>query len=298
MDMTLYDLWQEGTKKLETAGDAEAAQDARLCLLEAFSLDMAHFLMKRTEQLCGEKEQGETVRCYRDMIERRSRHIPLAYIFGYRGFMGMEFDVTPDVLIPRQDTECLVELVLEEQKDRSKSVLDLCTGSGCIAISLAAKGGYQKVVGTDLSAEALKVAQRNAAKLLDDYGCGSRGKEKRCSFRQGDLFQALEDGEKYDVLVSNPPYIPTEIIGGLEPEVRIFEPRMALDGARDGLKFYRRIAEEAANWLKPGAGIYFEIGYDQGTAVSALLGEYGFTDIISAKDLAGKDRVVRARYRP
>lgn len=288
--MTLYQLLTEGTEALTHADIPEAALEARQLLLETFHTDTMHFLMNRMRQLPETKATEDAADDYRRMIEKRCQRIPLQHILGSQEFMGLEFRVNEHVLIPRQDTETLVELVLEEQKHASKKVLDMCTGSGCIAISLAVKGGYNDVTAADLSEAALKVAQDNARRLLDE--------NRQVTLRQGDLFQALEPGQKFDILVSNPPYIPTEVIKGLQPEVRDHEPMMALDGTEDGLAFYRRIAAEAKDWLNPGASIYLEIGHDQGEAVGRLLDEAGFENIKVVKDLPGLDRVVRADYEP
>ncbi len=208
----------------------------------------------------------------------------MQHILGSQDFMGLTFRVNEHVLIPRQDTETLVELVLEEHKDRNKKVLDLCTGSGCIAVSLSVLGGFEDVTATDLSFEALKVAKENAERLLD------QGRAIR--FLQGDLFDCLET--RFDIITANPPYIATGVIRNLAPEVRDHEPRMALDGDEDGLCFYRRIAAKAGEWLEPGGCIYLEIGYDQGLAVSRLLEETGFENIRIVKDTPGLDRVVYA----
>ncbi len=294
--MTLHQLLNEGTRKLERAGDREAALDARGLLLEAFRLDMVHFLMNRMESLEETRAVEEAAADYRQMIDKRCRRIPLQHILGTQDFMGFTFKVDRRVLIPRQDTETLVETVLEEQKDPAKKVLDLCTGSGCIAISLMAMGGYDHVTATDLSGEALKVAAANGEQIL--------GAGHKIQWRQGDLFQALSGEERYlsdqgprkagyDIIVSNPPYIPTETIRGLEPEVRDHEPVMALDGDLDGLRFYKSIAGEAGKWLRPGGSIYLEIGHDQARAVTDLLREGGFVNIRVIKDAPGKDRVVR-----
>ncbi|MCI9634793.1 MAG: peptide chain release factor N(5)-glutamine methyltransferase [Hungatella sp.] len=294
--MTLHQLLNEGTRKLERAGDGEAALDARRLLLEAFRLDMVHFLMNRMESLEETRAVEEAAADYRQMIDKRCRRIPLQHILGTQDFMGFTFKVDRRVLIPRQDTETLVETVLEEQKDPAKKVLDLCTGSGCIAISLMAMGGYDHVTATDLSGEALKVAAANGEQIL--------GAGHKIQWRQGDLFQALSGEERYlsdqgprkagyDIIVSNPPYIPTETIRGLEPEVRDHEPVMALDGDLDGLRFYKSIAGEAGKWLRPGGSIYLEIGHDQARAVTDLLREGGFVNIRVIKDAPGKDRVVR-----
>jgi len=282
--MTLYDLLTEGSAALLQAGDTDGENDAKLLLFEAFHLDLVHFLMDRLRPLSEQDAKvQEQIRTYREMIEKRASRIPLQQILGSQEFMGLEFYVNEHVLIPRQDTETLVELVLQEQQGREKKLLDLCTGSGCIAISLAVKGGYESVTATDLSEEALKVAERNA-----------KTHQKKIIFRQGDLFFALPRTEAgtFDIITSNPPYIPTAVIATLEPEVREHEPMMALDGTEDGLRFYRQIAKEARTWLKPGGAIYLEIGYDQGESVSGFLRDAGFDRVRVVKDLPGKDRVV------
>lgn len=282
--MTLYDLLNEGSAALLQAGDTDGENDAKLLLFEAFHLDLVHFLMDRLRPLSeSDAETQEKMQTYRGMIAKRASRIPLQQILGSQEFMGLDFFVNEHVLIPRQDTETLVELVLQEQQSTEKKLLDLCTGSGCIAISLAVKGGYESVTATDLSEEALKVAERNA-----------KAHQKEIIFRQGDLFTALPQSEAgtFDIITSNPPYIPTAVIATLEPEVREHEPMMALDGTEDGLKFYRQIAKKAGTWLKPGGVIYLEIGYDQGEAVSGLLREAGFDKVRVVKDLPGKDRVV------
>ena len=282
--MTLYDLLNEGSSALQQAGDTDAENDAKLLLLTAFDLNLVHFLMDRLRPLSEtDAAVQKQIQNYRAMLTKRASRVPLQQILGSQEFMGLDFFVNEHVLIPRQDTETLVELVLEEQKEKNKKLLDLCTGSGCIAISLAVKGGYESVTATDLSEEALQVAERNA-----------RAHQKTIRFFQGDLFSALPPDEEktFDIITSNPPYIPTAVIATLEPEVREHEPMMALDGTEDGLKFYRQIAKEAGAWLKPGGSIYLEIGYDQGEAVSGLLADAGFTNVRVVKDLPGKDRVV------
>lgn len=287
--MTLFRLLTEGSRALKQAGDPDGDHDARQLLMAAFHLDMVHFLLSRMQELEDSDYNRSCMELYRSMIEKRRRRCPLQQILGSQEFMGLEFYVNQHVLIPRQDTETLVELVLEQQKNQEIRLLDLCTGSGCIAVSLAVKGGYRQVMAADISEEALKVARRNWERL--------RPENQEMKFFQGDLFDALEkDTEAFDVITANPPYIPTEVIRGLEPEVRDHEPMLALDGTADGLHFYRRIAAEAGRWLRPGGRIYLEIGYDQGAAVSGLLAEAGFTEIQVVKDLPGKDRVVAAVY--
>ena len=223
-------------------------------------------------------------------MEKRTSRIPLQQILGQQEFMGLTFFVNEHVLIPRQDTETLVELVLNEQKDKNVSILDMCTGSGCIAVSLKKLGGYACVEGADISEEALKVAKRNSEEILEnsDVNSSRTGVIFRCS----DMFSAFPETERFNVIVSNPPYIPSAVIEELEPEVRDHEPRGALDGTADGLYFYRILAEECAKHLTPGGHVYFEIGYDQGAAVKELLDIHGFKDTRVIQDLTGKDRVV------
>lgn len=286
--MTLYQLLQEGCEELRGAGDTDAAEDARQLLLAAFHLDTVHFLLNRMQELPDDEAAQASTKRYREMVARRRSRCPQQQILGSQEFMGLEFYVNQHVLIPRQDTETLVELVLKEQEGPDKRILDLCTGSGCIAVSLAVKGGYGDITATDISGEALEVARRNVEK----HGCAGR-----IGLYQGDLFQALElpEGPVFDVITSNPPYIPTAVIRTLEPEVRDHEPLLALDGKEDGLLYYRRIAAEAKAYLSEGGTLYLEIGHDQGEAVRDILKAEGYRDISICKDLPGNDRVVCAR---
>lgn len=283
--MTLFQLLNEGSDSLQSAGDPDASTDARQLLLAAFHLDTVHFLLNRMQELPDDEATRTSVEQYRKMVGIRSSRCPLQQILGSQEFMGLEFYVNQHVLIPRQDTETLVELVLEEQRNREKTVLDLCTGSGCIAVSLAVKGGYRSVTATDISGEALIVARRN----VEIHGC-----EERIDLHQGDLFQALKPGRTFDVITSNPPYIPTAVIQTLEPEVRDHEPMLALDGTEDGLYYYRRIASEAKQYLAEGGSIYLEIGHDQGEAAAGLFEAAGYRNVRVCKDLASNDRVVCA----
>lgn len=285
MSLTLDLLLTEGVKVLTEAGIEEATLDARYLLFEVFHTDMTHFLLDRGRVISEDDQVLDQVKQYRLMIEKRSQRIPLQHITGSREFMGLEFYVNEHVLIPRQDTETLVELILKDYKGRKPVILDMCTGSGCIAISLSKIGGFDGVTAIDLSKEALKVAKRNADVLL---GPG------RITLIESDLFQAIEPKSRFDIIVSNPPYIPTEIIKELQPEVRNFEPMLALDGREDGLFFYRQLVSEGRRFLNPGGSIYFEIGYDQAESVSALLEDAGFAEIRVVKDAAGLDRVVCA----
>lgn len=296
--MTLFQLWDEGAGILKSGGNPDAKEDARQLLLAAFHLDTAHYLLKRMQELPDDESTRFSLERFRKMVEERGRRRPLQQILGSQEFMGIEFYVNHHVLIPRQDTETLVELVINEQPDRDKKVLDLCTGSGCIAVSLAVRGGFRNITATDISKEALEVARRN----VRANGCA----DSVCLLR-GDLFAALEtstgqeaatgEGEEavFDILTSNPPYIPTAVIQTLEPEVKDHEPILALDGTEDGLFYYRRIASGARRHLAAGGFIYLEIGHDQGAAVSGIFEAEGYREIRVCKDLTGNDRVVCAR---
>lgn len=284
-ELRLEQVLALGRTTLKDAGIAEYDLDAWYLFSQAFHIDRTHYYLHGKDLV---PTGGEEFFQYEEMLLKRASHVPLQYILGTQDFMGLTFFVDENVLIPRQDTETLVETVLKENPDRTSSVLDMCTGSGCIAVSLSVLGKYGHVEGADISPGALAVAEKNAVRILGGAVCGS------CSvrFRQSDLFSAFEPGEVFDVIVSNPPYIPTKVIEGLEPEVRDFEPLNALDGTEDGLFFYRRLAKECPAFLKDGGKVYFEIGYDQGAAVSELLAFGGFEEIRVIKDLAGKDRVV------
>lgn len=284
MDLTLQGLLDEAAEQLKKAGVPDAALDARLLLFFVFHLDMTRWLLERKRILTEkDREQAEE---YRRLVGLREMRIPLQHLTGSQEFMGLEFMVNSHVLIPRQDTETLVEQVLKDHPDECSTLLDMCTGSGCIAVSLAVLGGYREVVGVDVSGDALAVAEHNARRLCK--------KEGQISFIRSDLFEHLPECRQFDIIVSNPPYIPSKVIEGLEPEVRDHEPVLALDGTEDGLYFYRRLARECRKFLKPGGSIYFEIGWDQAEDVTSLLADAGFTRIVTVKDLPGLDRVVKA----
>ena len=220
---------------------------------------------------------------YRELIRKRGEHIPLQQLTNEAYFYGMKFYVDENVLAPRPDTETLVEEVLKElPTDRELEILDMCTGSGCILLSILAN--REKAIGTgvDLSEKALAVARRNG------QDCQAKA-QWICS----DLFEKIKG--RYDAIVSNPPYIRTSVIQGLMEEVRLYEPYMALDGHEDGLFFYRNILDQAGEHLKPGGLRALEIGYDQGEEVASLMEEKGYIQVRTVKDLAGLDRVVTGR---
>lgn len=274
--MNYKDCYENGWKRLLEAGIEEAALDARLLLEQICGTDRNTLLVHGDREISAQEQ-----RAYEEAIERRSQRIPLQQITGSQEFMGLTYQVNEHVLVPRQDTEILVEEVLRELMDGMK-ILDLCTGSGCILISLLHYSNGCEGVGIDISPDALAVARRNAAVLL--------GTDKNYSFWESDLFAQVEG--RFDVIVSNPPYICHGEIENLMPEVRDHEPMLALDGGEDGLDYYRRIVAESPAYLNGGGRLYLEIGCDQGDAVQKLLLEKGFREINVVQDYAGLDRVV------
>lgn len=282
--MTYRELYEQGCETLKKAGIEEATLDARL-LLEYVCHTNRNDLLIHGERSVEEACQKN----YYELLEARAERIPLQHLTGVQEFMGLEFRVNEHVLIPRQDTEILVEEVLKNLHDGMR-ILDMCTGSGCIVLSLLHYSNGCKGVGVDISEEALAVAEENAAVILEKTG----QTEVQCDFVQSNLFENVTG--QYEFIVSNPPYIQSAVIDTLMPEVREHEPRLALDGTEDGLFFYRRIVEEAPDFLTSGGMLYFEIGYDQAESVSALMNNAGFVEINIVKDYAGLDRVVYGTY--
>lgn len=276
--MTLQEAQKRGAEVLKSASVPDAVLDAWYLLEWCTGVSRSHYLAYPEEVLSKEQETQ-----YLEALTKRAERIPLQQITGEQEFMGLSFYVNEHVLIPRQDTEVLVEETAKYLKEGMR-FLDLCTGSGCILLSLLhLKPGVQGT-GADLSPEALKVAERNRERL-----------GAKATLIETDLFDKIEG--TFDVIVSNPPYIKREEIRNLMDEVRLHEPYMALDGHEDGLYFYRKIAKEAPKHLCAGGGLFLEIGWDQGECVSELLREQGFTEIKVVKDLAGLDRVVEGFYR-
>uniref|UniRef100_UPI003FF05A49 peptide chain release factor N(5)-glutamine methyltransferase n=1 Tax=Waltera intestinalis TaxID=2606635 RepID=UPI003FF05A49 len=280
--MTYRECYEQGCRTLQAAGIEEAALDARLLLEAVCGTDRNDLLVHGEQPVAPEAEEK-----YLNWIRQRAEHIPLQQLTGEQGFMGLTFSVNEHVLIPRQDTEILVEEVLKELHDGMR-VLDMCTGSGCILLSLLHYSNDCEGLGVDLSAEALEVAGRNVLKVLTPE------KAEHAHFLQSDLFEKVEG--KFEIIVSNPPYIASAEVEKLMPEVRNHEPRMALDGTEDGLYFYRRIIEEAGKHLVSSGMLFFEIGYDQGQAVSELMRTEGYCDVQVVQDYAGLDRVVFGTY--
>lgn len=271
---TLKDTLDEGNKYLQDANIDEWKTDAWYLFSHVLDIDRARYFTHLNELI--NKNQYNK---YINLIEERSNHIPLQHIIGYTEFMGLKIKVNDHVLIPRQDTEVLVEEVLKVS--HNKDVLDLCTGSGCIIISLKKLGNINKSLGSDISKDALVLARENAK--LNDVDV---------TFIESDLFNNIEG--KFDIIVSNPPYIPSEDIEELSIEVRDYEPSGALDGKSDGLYFYRKIVEEVRSYIKPDGILFFEIGYNQADDLINILMSEGINDIEVIKDLAGHDRVIKA----
>ena len=280
--MTYKALYEYGKKKLEEAGIEEASLDARLLLEYVCHTNRNELLVY------GDKNRSEfEAQVYQMAIDRRAARIPLQHITGEQEFMGLRFRVNEHVLIPRQDTEILVEEAMRCLADGMR-ILDLCTGSGCILLSLLKYSNECEGIGIDISDKALLTARENASALQLD-----------AVFLEGDLFAPLENyvssktkDRLFDIVVSNPPYIETEEIKVLMPEVREHEPLLALDGGEDGLSFYRKIIQKAPEYMRKGAHLFLEIGCKQGEAVRTLMQEAGFSQIQILKDYAGLDRVV------
>lgn len=271
-------LYQIGKEQLQKAGITDAELDARLLLEFICHTDRNALYAHGDQEIEDEKMQD-----FLQLIEKRAVHIPLQHLTGEQNFMGLDFLVNEHVLIPRQDTEILVEEIMRDLHDGIR-ILDMCTGSGCILLSLLHYSNDCSGVGVDVSEDALAVARQNADRLA----------EKQAVFIQSDLFEKVEGS--FDLIVSNPPYIRSQEIAGLMPEVREHEPHLALDGKDDGLHFYREIIKGAMPHLKRDGQLFFEIGYDQGEAVQALLAANGYTEIAVVKDYAGLDRVVYGTF--
>lgn len=276
--MKLQEALKQGEIKLEENNIADARLDAWYLMSFVTGLSRGRYILESINEM-----DENDYQVYMGLIAKRAQRIPLQHITGQQDFMGLSFKVNESVLIPRQDTELLVEEALKLTKAKDK-VLDLCTGSGCVIISILALGEELSGVGVDISPEALKVAEYNNENLISG----------RAKLLQGDLYKGIE--ETFDIIVSNPPYIRPEVIETLEPEVKDHEPMLALDGHADGLHFYRRICQDAKKHLKEGGWLLTEIGYDQGAKVQSLFRAAGFMDVEIVKDLAKNDRLVKGHY--
>ncbi len=271
--MNYGEALKSGAEYLRSRDIADAEYDAWYLLEFAGHISRAEYLLRRTEKM-----PKEVYIRYEELLRERGKRIPLQHLTGEQEFMGLSFTVNDRVLIPRQDTELLAEEALKRLRPGAR-VLDLCTGSGCIAISLKKIRADLDVTASDLSGQALEIARENAKRLMTDI-----------DFVQSDLLEELSG--TFDMIVSNPPYIPTKTIDTLMEEVRFHDPKMALDGGADGLFFYRRIIAESKSHLTLGGWLIFEIGHDQGETVSHMMMEGSYTGVRVIKDLSGLDRVV------
>ena len=341
------DVLNYGKKILKNAGIVEADLDAWYLFEQSFGISRAQYFLCARENIVGSTaqkiavqeqhgdllESGNALECaelwlkeklsaYENALKKRAARIPLQQIIGQQEFMGLSFFVNEHVLIPRQDTETLVELVLQEQKDKDISILDMCTGSGCIAVSLKKLGGYAHVEGADISEEALKVARKNAAEILkehpetltDAFEQNKAVPEENClmasghqkqyddseqcmmlnagvSFRHSDMFSAFPETEPFDVIVSNPPYLTGDEMAALQPETAR-EPAMALDGGPDGLAFYHLLARDSLPRVRPGGRLVFEIGWQQQEAVEDIARSAGWCGVTCRRDYGGNPRAL------
>lgn len=274
--ITIREMCKEGQALLQDNDVPNADIDARMLLEHLLGITSSEYYCQ-FDKVIEEDVYNEYIK----LIVKRATHYPLQYIIGTQDFMGLEFDVNDNVLIPRWETEMLVEEVLKIC-DKRDAILDMCTGSGCIITSIKKLGKVKKAVGVDISEKAIEVSKANAEKIGAEV-----------EFVVSDLFENVLG--TYDIIVSNPPYIKTKVIEGLMPEVRRFEPMIALDGSEDGLYFYEKIVEASLDYLKPNGYIFFEIGHDQGKEVAMILIKHDYEDIQVLKDYAGNDRIVKAR---
>lgn len=275
---TLSQLLTLGKSTLKDAGIDNAGHDAWRLLEFLCNIDRGYYFLHETDEV---EEHIQVSYC--QIIERRKKHVPLQQITGEAYFYGLRLYVNEHVLIPRQDTECLVEEVLKRAPAAAR-ILDMCTGSGCILLALLHELRGSMGIGADISDKALKVAAKNASSL-----------KIAAEFIESDMFEKVSGS--YDIIVSNPPYIPTDEIRGLMQEVRDFEPVLALDGMEDGLHFYREIIAHAHQYLRAEGWLCFEIGYNQGESLQCLLADAGYKNIEIVKDLAGLNRVALGQWK-
>lgn len=287
--ITIGSLINDTAEKLNECGCDEAAEDLSLIMEDIYKCSRSWLIIHKRDEI-GEEQKKK----FEAMAERLMKHEPVSYVLGNRHFYGLCFEVNENVLIPRQDTEHLVEAALEfirkraEETGQKVRILDLCTGSGCIGITVKyymdREGIPGEIVCSDISEEALRVAEKNAV----NNGI-------KAEFLQSDLFAGVEGS--FDLILSNPPYIPKVQMEELDAKVSEYEPHLALYGGVDGLDFYRRIVSDSGDFIKNGGALYMEIGFDQGESVPALLIDKGFVNIEVLKDYSGHDRVVKARVR-
>ena len=272
--MKYIEAFDKYVKLLEEKNFKDAKSDILLLIYEIFDFDFSKWTMYKHDEI----EDISKLDTLNEYVKKRLGHMPIQYILNKAYFCGLPLYVNENVLIPRFDTEVLVEEVLKiSKKDKSKRILDICTGSGAIAIALKKLGGFERVDALDISDKALEVARRNANELDSDI-----------NFLKSDMFSSLTCENKYDIIVSNPPYIQSDVVDTLESEVKDFEPRLALDGDADGMKFYKIIAKNYENYLADNGVLALEIGYDEADDIRAL---FEGKNVVIKKDLANLDRV-------
>ena len=277
MERTSYrKLFAKALDLLKSSGIENVEYDIKAILTDTFGVDLNKFILDMDNEFEPDKDLEAK---YLSRIEKRKKHIPLQYIINKQNFYGLDFYVNESVLIPRYDTENIVDRIVKDCKEnKCLSVLDLCTGSGCIAVSLK-KCGFESVYAADISDKALSVAKYNAKLNNADI-----------IFLQSDLYENFPKEIRFDIIVSNPPYISTDEIARLEKQVKDFEPKLALDGGRDGLDFYKKIINLSKDFLNNKGRLYLEIGYDQSKDVVDLAKKEGYDNIVVIKDLSGRDR--------
>ena len=272
--MKYIEAFDKYVKLLEEKNFKDAKSDILLLIYEIFDFDFSKWTMYKHDEI----EDISKLDTLNEYVKKRLGHMPIQYILNKAYFCGLPLYVNENVLIPRFDTEVLVEEVLKiSKKDKSKRILDICTGSGAIAIALKKLGGFERVDALDISDKALEVAKRNANEL-----------DLNINFLKSDMFSSLTCENKYDIIVSNPPYIQSDVVDTLESEVKDFEPRLALDGDADGMKFYKIIAENYEDYLVDNGVLALEIGYDEANDIRAL---FEGKNVVIKKDLANLDRV-------
>ncbi len=277
MEILVKEFVKDNTNKLDAAGISDASVDIWLLLEHFAGIKKSDYLANPDMELS--KVNAEQID---EAVQKRVSHIPVQHIIGKTEFMGLTFKVNENVLVPRFDTEILVDEVVKYVGDEFYKVLDMCTGSGCIAITISDMCDNATVVASDISKDAIEIAKENNQLNCTDV-----------TFVESDLFKSVEG--TFDVIVSNPPYIKSDEIENLQEEVKLHDPRLALDGGESGLDFYRKIIKQAKDYLKTNGMIFFEIGFDQAEEVSNILKENGYHDIVVKKDLSGLDRVVIAK---
>ena len=277
MERTSYrKLFEKALDLLKSSGIENVEYDIKAILTDTFGLDFNKFILDMDNEFEPDKDLEAK---YLSRIEKRKMHIPLQYIINKQNFYGLDFYVDESVLIPRYDTENIVDRIVKDCKEnKCLSVLDLCTGSGCIAVCLK-KNGFEKVYAADISDKALAVAKYNAKLNNADI-----------IFLQSDLYENFPKEIRFDIIVSNPPYISTDKIAELETQVKDFEPKLALDGGKDGLDFYKKILKLSKDFINKSGRLYLEIGYDQAKEVVDLAKKEEYYNIQIIKDLSGRDR--------